>query len=195
MGPIFVIIFWLFLASVYGIVFLAFAGLCILSWKKHWTWLKWITGIPAAFMVLLAIFVMALFTYGIIDSMNPRSVFKNTFGEPPSSEVNDIHSNVWFFADSGSIYLTFKTSRSEFLRLVPPGLTKQTLEDIKKTAFEISSEDPSWWTFRYKSDWTYYLHSGYGLGYRGKHGFASETEYYAYDPNTSTAYYRFIGID
>ena len=196
MGPSFVILFWLILAGIYGFIFLSLTGLCILGWRKHWIWLKWITGIPAACMALLAIAVAALFVYGIIDSMNPRSAFKATFGEPPSTEVQDIHSSVYWFADTGSIYLTFKTTESEFRRLVPSGLTERTAADMAKdTPYESGSNVPVWWTYRHQSGWIYFLRNDFGRDKPAKKGFYCETEYFAYDPNTKTACYRFLGID
>ena len=200
MGPAFVILFWAVLAAIYGLIFLFFAGFFILSCVKRWRLLKWLTGIPAAGMVLLAISIAVImafmFTYVFFVSMSPKHVFKDTFGEPPSSKIHDIQSNVWFFADTGSIYLTFKTSESEFRRLVPSGLTELKMKEMRQeTPSEGGTDPPSWWTYRYEPDWIYFLCREMRRGDLRKKGFASETEYYAYDPDTKTAYYRFLGID
>jgi hypothetical protein len=198
MGPGIVILFWLVVAGIYGFIFLVLAGLCILGWKKRWIWLKWLTGIPAACMALLAISLTLLLTCGILRSMNPRSIFKDTFGESASAEVKDIHSKMWWFADTGSVYLTFKTSETEFRRLVPSGLTERTAAEMEReTPGESGSSAPSWWTYRYQSGWIYFLRNddNFGQDKPAKKGFFNETEYFAYDPNTKTAYYRFLGID
>lgn len=201
MGPGFVIIFWLFLAGIYGVIFLLFAGLWFLGHKKKRRWLKWLAGVPAVSMIALAVFVVAVIAWGIIDSMNPRSVFKDEFGIPPPASVSEIQSSYFQFADGGNVYLRFKISEEEFKKLVPVHLQQKTAEEMKsETPGESGSDLPTWWAYRIDSEWIYYLRifSSYKekvLGQSGPKGFAWETEFFAYDPKTHFAYYHFVGID
>jgi hypothetical protein len=201
MGPGMVIIFWLFLTGIYGLIFLLFAGLWFLGRKKKWRWLKWLAGIPAISMIALAVFLVAAIAWGIIDSMNPRSVFKDEFGIPPPASVSEIQSSYFQFADGGNVYLRFKTSEEAFNKLVPIRLQIKTAEEMKsETPGESGSESPTWWDYKIDSNWTYYLRifSSYKekvSGQSAPKGFAWEAEYFAYDPKTHLAYYHFVGID
>ena len=74
-----------------------------------------------------------------------------------------------------------------------PQLTMQKMKEDVPT--ELGAECPKWWTFEYKNDWIYLLRDTSNSGSPGRKGFYSETEYFAYDPKTEIAYYRFLGID
>ena len=198
MGPGVVIVVWLFIAAVYCAFFGLFCVLFFVGWIKKWIWLRWIAGLPAACMLLLAAILVIGMTYGIIASQNPKSVFKTTFEEEPSQAISDIQSSLYWFADTGSVYLRFKTTESEFRRLVPKDLSPRTSEQMEKdTPMEVGSHGPTWWTYQVNPEWIYFLrdHSPSAEEGPSKRGFYSETEYFAFDPATQTAYYRFLGID
>ena len=195
MGPAFVILFWLILAGIYSFVFLAFVGMWFFGKKRKIIWLKWLGGLPATGMAALALLVVSVVALGIICSMNPRWVFKETFNAVPPASVSKIQSSFYSFADSGDVYLRFQTSQEEFEKLASTNLVKKTAEEMKDDApGEFDENIPKWWDYQIQSDWIYYLRISpqYGLG---KRGFASETEYFAYNPKTQIAYYHFVGID
>jgi hypothetical protein len=201
MSPALVIIFWLFFAGIYGVIFLLFAGLWFLGRKKKLRWLKWLAGIPAISMIALAGLAATFISWEIIDSMNPRSVFKEEFGVPPPASVSHIQSSYYQFADCGNVYLRFEISEKDFKKLVPVQLQKKTVEEFRADVPGESGDDlPTWWDCKIGRGWTYYLRvfprsNEKPFGHPGLKGFASETEFFAYNPSTHLAYYHFIGID
>ena len=196
MGAGFVIFIKLFLAGIYAIIFAVLSLLALSAHRKKQAWLKWLAGIPAGAMVILGIFSGVIFVRGIIDAMNPRSVFEKSFGEAPSDAVADLKSETYWFADTGSIYLRFMTNEHEFRRLVPSRLELRTTTEMQEnTPHEIGSEPPPWWSYRIDNDWIYYLRENTDRGSTGKSGFAGEMEYFAFDPMEEYAYYKFLGID
>jgi hypothetical protein len=196
MGPAFVILFWLILAGIYGCIFLAFAGVWFWGKKKKIVWLKWLGGISAIGMATLALFMILLFSWGIIRAKNPQWVFKTTFDVSPPPSVSKIQSSYYWFADTGDVYLRFQTSQEEFNKLVSTNLIKKTAEEMKcDTPGEAGGDAPDWWDYKIQSDWIYYLRNYSSANDSGPKGFFSETEYFAYNPKTQTAYYHFIGID
>jgi len=198
MGPGFVILVWLILAGIYGALVLVFLGLWLYGKKKNWRWLKWLAGIPAMGMTLAAVSGVSLLIYGVIDGCHPSSVFRNTFGTAPSAQISELKSDLYWFADTGSVYLRFKTIPEEFQRLIPEGLAKATQKEISDLSLFYQDGSPSWWNCQVNAHWIYYLREDHRHGSKdgpSKKGFYSETEIFAYDPETQTAYYHFSGID
>jgi hypothetical protein len=198
MGAGIVILFWLVILIIFGFICLSLILLSFLGWKNKWRWLKWIAGIPAAMIIICGILLVSLIIYGVIDSMNPRSIFKRTFGHSPSNEVSSIQSNFYWFADTGSVYLTFKTTEKEFRRIVPDGLIEKTMEEMRREMpNEGGSEAPVWWSYRADQTRLNFLRhdANHGKPEPAKKGFYYEVEYFTYDPSTQRAYYRFLGID
>ena len=198
MGAGIVILFWLAVAAIYLFIVAVFCGLFLLGWFKKWMWLRWLAGLPAAGMLLLAVLVTAGAIIGAAVFQKPTNVFKRAFDESPSSNVSDIQSSIFWFADTGSVYLRFHTTASEFRRLVPGGLVSHSSEDMRQhTPIESGTEPPTWWTYQLNPRWIYFLRHDSGSIEHGpaRRGFYSETEYFAFDPATGTAYYRFLGID
>jgi hypothetical protein len=202
MGPAFVILFWLLIAGIYVVIFLALAGLCLVSSKKKWRIFKWLTGALASAMIVVAIIVVTLLAWGIIRASNPTYLFKDTFLVAPPASVSEIKSSCYWFADTGSIYLRFKTSEDDFKKLIPAHLQKKSLEDFKNNIpVELDGNLPLWWDFSQEAGWVYYSRT-YRINENnlkniqpGEKGFFNETEYYAFNPKTGIAYYHFIGID
>ena len=196
MGAGFVILFWLFFVGVYGCVFIALVAFWFLGTKKKIAWLKWFGGISAIGMVLLALFVVGLFVWGIVCSKSPQWVFKETFKVAPPSSVSKIQSSFYSFADTGSVYLRFETAQDEFEKLISTNLTRKTFEEMKnETPVEIGGDVPKWWDYKVESGCIYYLRLSPTTNRTATRGFSNETEYFAYNPKTHLAYYHFIGID
>jgi len=196
MGAGLVILFWLIFAGIYGCIFLAFAGLWFWGRKKNITWLKWLGKVSAIGMAMIAIFLVAFIAWGIIRSMNPRSIFKEEFGIAPPTAVSKIQSSYYWFADTGDVYLRFQTSQEEFDKLVSGNLKKKTAEEMKRdTPSEYGGGTPDWWDYQIQSEWIYYLRVYSSEKESGLKGFFWETEYFAYNPKTQTAYYHIVGID
>ncbi len=196
MGAGIVLFFWLILVGLYGGAVLILCAIWVFAWRRQRKILKWLAGLSAAVMIIAAILVVALYGYAFIESSNPATVFRNSFGEPPSEVVSEIQSDLYWFADTGSVFLRFETTEEEFLRLVPEGLTRRTLTEIQNGLPGGSGiETPEWWKFRFEEDWAYFWRNDFNLKSPGRRGFFSETEYYAYNPNDGLAYFRFLGID
>ena len=188
--------FWLILAGIYSCIFLAFVGIWFWGKKKKANWLKWFGGIPAIGMATLALFLILSFSWGIIRSKNPEWVFKETFKVVPPPTVSKIHSSFYNFADTGSVYIRFEAGQVDFEKLVSPNLTKKTADEMKtEMPMEIGGKIPEWWNFQIQSEWVYYLRVSPATNSTATRSFSNETEYFAYNPKTQTAYYHFIGID
>jgi phosphotransferase system glucose/maltose/N-acetylglucosamine-specific IIC component len=112
MGSGMVILFWLFLAGIYGCFFLVFVGLWFWGRKKNITWLKWLGGIPASIMLLIAVLLTALIAYGIHQTKNPEYVFKEAFGVEKPNSVSNIQSSYYQFADTGITYIRRRIYKS-----------------------------------------------------------------------------------
>ena len=142
-------------------------------------------------MARAAILVFGLIVYGTIQAMRPAVVFAQAFGQKPPAGVSNIRSKYWFFADSGTIYLKFNCPAAVFKGLVPAGLPQVPRNETQWLRWEDGA--PRWWSAALKGATVevFSSESPYGAG---KH-FASESELWAYDQTTQTAYYRFIGID
>ncbi|MCX6854953.1 MAG: hypothetical protein NTV80_08625 [Verrucomicrobia bacterium] len=196
MGAGIVIIVWSLILGISVLIWIALAGLAFFGWKQKKRWLKWCAGIPAALLLVLGIAVGGFIVYGTLRSMSPVAVFKDSLGVPPPASVSDIESDIYWFADTGSVYLRFKISESDFRKIVPSDLAQRTMQKMKEDVpTELGAESPKWWTYEYKNDWIYLLRDTSNSGSPGRKGFYSETEYFAYDPKTEIAYYRFLGID
>src|SRR5436190_21172103 len=193
MGAGLVIFFWLVLAGIYGIVFLVLASLWFWGRKRQKKWLRLLAGIPALAMATVAVLVVAFMIYGILDSKNPRSIFKREFGRPPPASVSEIQSSCWWFADTGNTYLRFKATKEAFEKLVPVGLERKTVEEMKRDTPGESGEVPTWWDYQIGPEWICYLRVKSGANGQNRKGFDSETEYFVYNPATHVAYYHFIG--
>ena len=196
MGAGFVIILWLIALGIVGTIWIGLVVLCIVGWKKKKPWLKWLAGIPAALMLAFGLLLGGLFAYGTYEALNPNSVFKNTFGDRPSQKISDLHSSLWWFADTGSVYLRFKTTEEEFRHLAPKRLAALPMEEIKRqTPSEYGSEPPSWWSYQFNPQWIYLFRDTSKPGSTSTQGFHTEMEYFAYDPDNHIAYYRYLGFD
>jgi hypothetical protein len=196
MGAGFVILIWMIFAGIYACIFLAFIGIWFWGRKKNITWLKWLGKISAIGLALIASFIIAAIAWGIVCSKNPRWVFKETFNTAPPPSVSKIQSSFYSFADTGSVYLRFQTSQEEFEKLVSTNLVTKTSEEMQRdTPGESGGEIPKWWDYQIQSDWIYYLRVSRSGNDSSKRGFAGETEYFAFNPKTQTAYYHFLGID
>ena len=193
MGPGFVIFLWLILAGIYGSIVVALTGLWWLGKRKNWVWLKWLAGLPAAGTVFLGIMAILFFSHKTTTVENhPADVFQTIFQTAPSNLIHDLKCDRSSFFDFYSVYLRFKTTPDEFHRLIPGGL-----ENTAPDKFVVPSENnvPSWWAMHVNSTCICHLRDERGQEKPCKNGFSRETEYFAYDPQTQTAYYHFIGID
>ena len=196
MGAGVVILMWLIILGFFAVIWGILVAATIYGWKRKKMWIKWCAGVPAALMLFGGLLAGILTVYGLIDSMNPKSVFENTFGTPPSPSISDIKSNLYWFADTGSTYLRFNISEVEFRKLMPSGLTECTMQKIKADLpTETGSKIPTWWTHDYQPGWLYFMRDDFNKEQPQKKGFHSELEYFIYDPNSKTAYYHFLGID
>lgn len=192
MGPGLVILFWLIIVGILGTVWIGALILFLVSFKKKWRVIKWLSGIAVTGGAAIAFSIGSLLTYGLVRSSVPKYVFEEVFHSKPTNNISDIKSKVFWFADTGSIYLCFRTNISTFKRLVPKNLPRTTWVEFKEKGWHESGEHPSWWLLAVSdSDEIYWRATEFGKG--GK--FASETEWMIYDFQRQIGYYRFLGID
>jgi hypothetical protein len=192
MGPGFVILSWLIIAGILGIVWIGALILFLISWKKKWRILKWLSGLAVAGGIVFALVIGSFLTYGLIRSSVPKYVFADVFHSKPTNEIRDIKSKVFWFADTGSIYLSFQTDISTFRRLVPKDLPKVTKAEFEEKGWHESGEHPSWWLSVVSDSYEIYFEATeFGKGKT----FATETKWMVYDFQRQIGYYRFLGID
>jgi hypothetical protein len=191
MGAGFVILVWLIVAVVLGALWLGTLVLFIVAWKKRWRVLKWFSGIGVVGGVVVALTIAGLLTYGLIRTSVPKYVFTDTFHAKPTKSIRDIKSKVFWFADTGSVHLCFRTDVSTFRGLVPKDLPKVTKTEFEEGWHE-SGEHPSWWRpLVSDSDEIYFQATEVGKG----KNFATETTWMVYDSQQQIGCYRFLGID
>jgi hypothetical protein len=79
MGPLFVILFWLVVAGVFGVFWIIALTLCIIGKPKHSRLMIWLGGIPLAILTAIAFGILGLTGYGIIRATNPRYIYQDAF--------------------------------------------------------------------------------------------------------------------
>ncbi len=192
MGPLCVILFWLLIASIFGIFWVPALVVFIIGKRRRSKLLMWLGGTPMVFLTAIAVAIVGLIGFGIIRATNPRYVFKDTFGEPPSGDVTEIKSKVYGFADEAYVFLTFKAAPETVHRIIPKDLKKLAYEQYEREMPGTNITPPSWWRRPTATTSEIYLFSpNFGDGKR----FASETTLMTYDQNTQTVMYFYIGID
>ncbi|MDP1581395.1 MAG: hypothetical protein Q8M02_14070 [Candidatus Didemnitutus sp.] len=145
MGPGIVILFWLFVAALFSGIWVVSLVVFLISRKKDWRIVKWLSGAALGGTTFLGLLCLSLMGYGVIRATTPKYVFEETFGSKPSPQVFDIQSKVWWFADEGSTWLSFKADSATFESLVPKHLSRMSSEEYKKVAGYYSGELPTWW--------------------------------------------------
>ena len=81
------------------------------------------------------------------------------------------------------------------MQLVPDSLKKIDSKKLRSHT-QISDNALDWWDFTFNDTWIYYFRATDYLNKKTKHQeFSSEIEFFAFDPDTKTAYYHFLGID
>ncbi len=192
MGAGFVIMFWLIIAAILGTIWLCTLVLFIVAWKKRWKVLKWLSGTAVVGGVVIALAAGGLLAYKLVRASIPSYVFTDVFYTKPTESVRDIKSKVFWFADTGSIYLRFHTDIDTFRRLVPKDLKRVTKQEFEEKKWQEGNKHPSWWQSTFSSsDEIYLQESEPGNGKT----FANETTWMAYDSQRQIGYYRFLGLD
>jgi hypothetical protein len=183
--------FWLILAGIYGFFWLIFLALFIVGKINKSRVLSWIGGVPLLLSTTFALFFLGTVVWGIISVSKPSNVYKITFGTPPPADVTNLQNQYWYFADTGSTYLKFKTSPTTIKKLTANDWHPLTGEKLKSTDFEnLETDDtPSWWKPRKTSSTLVYTAS------MRFDDFANEEETLIYDPVNEQAYYEFVGFD
>jgi hypothetical protein len=192
MGPLFVLLFWLIIAGIFGTFWLVGLIIFIIGKRKNSKLMMWFGGTPVVFLTAIAVAGVGLVGYGMIRATNPRYVFKDTFGEPPSKDVTEIKSKVYGFADEAQVFLTFKAEPETVHRIILKDLAKITYQQYEREMPGTNINPPRWWRRPTISTSDIYFSSpNFGDGKR----FASETTLLTYDENSRTVMYFYIGID
>ena len=192
MGPGFVILIWLFIAGVFGSFWIAALVIFLIGRRKRSRLMMWSGGIPVVCLTTMALGIAGLFGYGIIRVTNPRYVYKDSFGEPPSTDVSRIRSKVYSFADEAHVFLTFKATPETVHRIVPKTLRRVSYGEYGRKMPGNNLVPPSWWKAPNEStSEIYLLATDFGEGKR----FATETILVSYDNETKTVMYFYLGID
>jgi len=192
MGPGFVILFWLLIAGVFGIFWMAGLVIFLIGKSKRSRLMMWLGGIPVASLTMIALAIAGLIGFGIIRATNPRYVYKDAFGERPSADVTTIRSKVYSFADEAHVFLTFRAAPETIHRIVPKYLKKVRYDEYCREMSGNNLTPPPWWKPPDQStNEIYLLSTDFGQGKR----FATETTVMTYDHQTKTAMYFYLGID
>jgi len=192
MGPLFVILIWLFLAS----IFLAFwtgAFLLFISGRRRKSRIAtWLGGILLVFITLPAIALVGLVANSYARRNNPKLHYADIFHERPGSDIKNLRNESSSFADSEHTFMRFEANPETFHRIVPKHLKKVSFADYRKEMPGNNLDPPSWWAPPTENTSEIYLFvPDLGSGKR----FGSESELLTYDTATKTAMYCFLGID
>ncbi|MHB1465324.1 MAG: hypothetical protein ACYCXU_09485 [Thermoleophilia bacterium] len=193
MGPLFVILFDLIAAAIFGAFWLTALIIFIIGRRKKVRPMTWLGGIPLIGLTLIAFTVIGLIGYSFVRSQNPQSVYEDTFQEPPSADVTEIQSDSWSFADSGHVYLRFQASDQTFQHILPKQLVRVSYEQYMRRMPGTNLSPPEWWIQPSETTSEIYLLNDSGSG--GGKRFATETTLMTYDERTTTVEYFYMGID
>jgi hypothetical protein len=192
MGPLFVILIWIFLA---GILFAFWIGafLLFVSGRRRKSRMRTcISGILLVCITLPVIALVALIANSYARRNNPQLHYADIFHERPTADVEYLRNESSSFADSEHTFMCFKASPETFHRIVPKHLKKVSFADYQKEMPGNDLDRPSWWAPPTESTSEIYLFvPSWGSGRR----FAAESELLTYDTTTKTAMYFFLGID
>lgn len=130
-----------------------------------------------------------LYVAGIVGlfwhNTRPGVVYENTFGIPPSADVTDLKSKLYYFADKGEVFLQFKCSRETLDSLIASQNLKMHADPQM-----LWSDEPDWWGLGDGLSPREYYKSGVS-----RKGFMSEDTILIYNANTKQANYYWSGID
>lgn len=185
----FVLVIWLLIAAVYGSFCLLFFVLYAIGKKKGIHSLMWAGGIPFIASAGFAVFCLGLMGYGFYTTSRPATVYEMTFGSAPSSDVTNIQSNYYYFADTGTTFLKFKASPATIAKLTAKGWTRLNAQGNQNAGPHTGTQTPEWYKPKI-TDTTVIYTAEKRIG-----DFASESETLVYDRVTKQAYYDFVGID
>jgi hypothetical protein len=192
MGPLFVILIWLFLAGMFS-AFWVGAFLLFNSGRRRKSRIAtWTGGVLLVCITLPVIAAVGLVANSYARRNNPRLHYADIFHERPTTDVKDLRNESSSLADSEHTFMRFKTSPETFHRIVPKHMKKIGYRDYQKERPGDNLVVPSWWRSPTENTTEIYLFvPDWGSGRR----FASESELLTYDAATKTVMYFFIGID
>ena len=192
MGPLFVILIWLFLAGVFSIFWIGAFLLFIFGRRRKSRIATWLGGILLICVTLPAIALVGLVANSITRRSTPKLLYAYTFDERPSSDVAHLRTESSSFADSEHTFIRFEANPDTFHRIVPKHMKKVSYSDYQKEIPGNNLDAPSWWSPPTKDTSEIYLFvPDWGSGRR----FASESELLTYDVATKTVMYFFLGLD
>lgn len=191
MGILFTAATLLAIIAALAALWVGFIVLFIVGWKRKKTWMKLLGGIPALFMVGLG----ALLIYSWVASPRPDESFKMAFGELPSEKISNLRGYAGGWTDSYECYLRFKTTETEFRRLMPSELVELSVAEVTaKTPTNYGSGTPAWWDHKFDSQWKYFYRKSTKTSLQ-RQEFQRQYIYFSYDPINQVAYYHFFGLD
>ncbi|MGV3771904.1 MAG: hypothetical protein ACO1QB_03320, partial [Verrucomicrobiales bacterium] len=148
---------------------------------------------PLVLLTVLALALVTMGTFRLIQTMRPNVVFEEVFGSGSTSEVTNIRSSYWFLGDSGSIYMRFYCSRETFDRLLATRMPAASTHDLQDITERRLHDTPGWWIRKHVNEQLIcYSWDGENRSIRN---FSFESETFVYDPAVSAAYYAYSGVD
>jgi hypothetical protein len=191
-GPLFVILIWLFLVSVFAVFWIGAFVLFLFGRRRNSRVATWIGGILLVCITIPAVVVVGFVANGFMRRSNPKLLYADTFHERPSADVIHLRSESSSFADSSHTFMRFEASPETFHRIVPKHMKKITYSDYRKEMPGNNLNPPSWWAPPTENTSEIYLSTPeWGSGSH----FASESELLSYDAGSKTVMYFFLGID
>lgn len=195
MGGGIILVFWLILAG--GFIGLWVGAFLLLRYgrKKGSKPLSLFGGISSVLLSLIGLYFIWTIAIGLVRITNPTVIFARSFGFKPTSDVTEIKSSYWYFADTGLTYLKFKASPETLQRIIARGLKETTESNFNNLlASGLSKSAPKWW-MPFEGTPSQFFSAERKPETLEHQDFASETEVLSYNPTTGIAYYCFNGID
>jgi hypothetical protein len=187
-------IFWLFVISVFAAVSIPFLILFFVGMRKHRRWMKWLGGVPAGMILIMAFCGFCLLIYGFIHPWSEtsstatiRQTFVANFGFEPGPDFKPEHQKIYCLADSGCMHLRFQASTATFDRI--RGLGFQAISRSSFMSTTGGAGAPDWWIHENELSDECFENT------KWKGSFSSNGAYLFYDRGSERIFFYSNGID
>ncbi len=183
---------WLFIFAAFGAAWMMAFGVYCFGRDRNSTVLKWLGGLPLVALTLVGAGSIGFVIYGCVRCSIPSYVYESSFHERPTTDVTNLKSRFWSFADSEQVFLCFQASPETFQRIRPQNLKRIKFDNYRERSTLDLYDAPKWWhPPTEKTSEIYLLNSIEGTSQT----FSNETTLMTFEATTGTVMYFFLGID
>ena len=187
-------IFWLLFIGLFAALAIPFFLLFVVGVWKRRRWMKWLGGIIAAMVLIMASCGFCLLIYGFMHPWSAttstktiRRTFVANFGFEPGSDFKPENQKIYCLADSGCMHLRLQASAATFDKIRTLGFPT-----ISRSSFMSATggqRAPDWWIHSNE------LSEDCFTNPKWKGNFLSNSAYLFYDRASERVYFYSNGID